>query len=250
MVLRRIVLAAVLLMPAGCGVQRHGLVVPSAPATTPPAVSAAVSAAGPHTPTPAPSTIAGLVPSALVVSRSGAPPGQFDGVRLTDALLTLDDMPAGWTVGTSTVNQTGFEVTNCPPYDRINAWPGVQAVIGFQAGDGRTQLVEGVLATTDADAKRLLATTRQMIVQCLTITIHDSGGNPHVLDVTEPAQARLGDDSYTLRLGSGQVFYDNTLVIRRGGLVVTVASLTNGPDAPLLAKFGRDALAKAERKLR
>ncbi|MFF5288827.1 sensor domain-containing protein [Paractinoplanes globisporus] len=242
MVIRLAAATTALALLAGCSVQRHGLIVPSAaPVSVRPAVTEKASEA--------PSAIPGTVPSAMVASRPGGPPEIVDRGRLTGALLTPADLPAGWTIGTSKTNQPGQPRTNCPPYDQINEWPGVQAVIGFYSADGGTQLVEGLLVTTPEQAKRMLATARQMIGQCPTITVRDELGNPYVFDLSEPRFARLGDDSYAIRMGNDQVFYDNTIMIRRGGMVLTVASYTEKPDTTLVEPFARQALARASQTL-
>ena len=225
MVLRRAALALVLLL-AGCGVQRHGLVVPTAPVSARPVV--ATSAARPPTPS-------------ATAAASSRP-------YLGDALLTRDDLPAGWTV------QPVPEVTDprpgqggCSPYDALTRPPGQRAVITFSSGDSTLQ--EAILATTVPETKRQLALFRQVAEKCLTVTVHSDGGDSYMLEVSEPKQIVLGDDSYTLRLGGEYDGYMTTVMVRHGANLLMATSFVETPDSPLLAKFAQDAYAKMRRTL-
>lgn len=189
-------------------------------------------------------------PSALVVSRAGVQPGRFGGDELAAALLRVGDLAPGWRLGTSASNVgSNLPATGCPPLDEVNNWPGVQVVTAFVPGDGSGQLVEGIVSAPPDSAKKLMATNRQVIGQCATITIKDSGGGSHALRLTEPSFPRLGDDSYAVCLGSAQVFYDTTVMVRRGGEVLIAASLTRSPDTTLLEPFARKAFEKLQQRL-
>jgi hypothetical protein len=227
---RGVVAALVLFGLAGCAIVVHGDPIPEH--------------AGPP-------TSAKPSPSAIVVSRAGAQPGRFGADALAAALLRVDEVAPGWRLATSGSNVgSNLPATGCAPLDEVNNWPGVQAVAAFVAGDGSGQLVEGITSVPPASAEKLLATNRQVIEQCPTITIKDSGGGSHALRLTEPSFPRLGDDAYSVRMGSADVFYDTTVMVRRGGEVLIAAELTRSPDAALLEPFARKAFDRLQLRLR
>jgi len=171
---------------------------------------------------------------------------------LTEALLTVDDLPAGWTPGPHPTHPEQGS-TGCPPYDALDHRPRPQAEVLFSSGDGRAQWYESILATTEPDAGRAVDAMRQIVEQCRTVTTYDGAGGKHVSQVSEVAgadQIRLGEDSYTLRFGSESALYDTTVAIRQGGILLTVASFTETAQSPLLAEFAADAYAKMRRTVR
>jgi hypothetical protein len=239
--------AAMLAVPilAGCSVQRHGLQVPEH------APSSRTTTAASETGTPAsPSGPATALPSAAVVDDPSAAPGEFTGDQLRPALLGVADLAPGWTVSTSATNVNGIPATGCPPLDKLNHWPATRAVIGFSTGDRSAELAEGLTSVPEQNAKDLLRTARTIIDECLTITVRDNLGNPHFLQVSEPSFARMADDTYAVRLSAEGLFYYDTVLIRRGGLVLTAAAIATTPQSGMLDPFVRQALAKAVRTLR
>jgi hypothetical protein len=190
----------------------------------------------------APSTVPNL-PSAVVVTNPSARPGDFTIAQLQAALLTTADLAPGWTVGTSEINVTGPPASGCPALDRVNGWPASKVVVGFIAGDG-TQLIEGLSSMPEADARELMRTMRSVIGECLTITIRDNLGDPQVLQLSEPRVAASGDETYALRMTAEGLFSTDTVMTRRGGLLVTTGSISREPGSPLLATISRQALAR------
>jgi hypothetical protein len=203
---------------------------------------------GSGAPGPTPSQVPNL-PSAIVVTHPAAPPGDFTAEQLTDALLGPDELAPGWTVGTSAINQDP-QPTGCPPLDQLNTWPVTKVVVGFLSDGGRVQLVEGLSAAPTKNAREELRVARSVIDECLTITIRDTRGKAHTMDVSEPAFPRLGDETYSMRTGAPDVFYFHSVLIRRGGVLLTVGLMTLKPDSQLLEPFARRALAKVDMRLR
>jgi hypothetical protein len=233
-----IVLAALVL--AGCSVQRHGLQVPEhAPSSRATTTRA--------TPSPGNAT---AVPSAVVVVDPSAAAGDFTGDELRQALLGAADSGPGWSVSTSKTNMNGIPATGCPALDRLNTWPATKAVIGFTTTDNSAALGEALISEPEQSAKAMLSTARSIIGDCRTITIQDNSGNSHRLQVSEPSFPRMADDTYALRLSVEGVFYDETVLVRRGGLVLTAAAITATSEPGLLEPFVRQAFAKADHALR
>ena len=94
------------------------------------------------------------VPSAIVVSKSGAP-GDFTVARMQAALLDQNDLAPGWTVGTSTINTPDPPATGCPPLDELNHWPATKVIIGFIAGDGSRQRKRRRLEIGECDFRQI-----------------------------------------------------------------------------------------------
>lgn len=228
MVLRRAALALVLLL-AGCGVQRQVRTAPTTPVSAVPMVATSSPAS----------------PAPTVAPTASAPP------RLAAALLARGDLPAGWTV------QPVFDLSSlppamksgCKPFDAYFRRAGAWASSSFTSGDGLTAVTEDIRSTTVTEAKRQLDDVRRVVEQCLTITMNDDNGDSYMLEVSEPKQILLGDDSYTLRFGGELFTYLNLVAIRQGGIVLTVMSSTPEPESPLLAKLAGDAYAKMRRTL-
>jgi hypothetical protein len=196
-----------------------------------------------------PSTVPNL-PSPIVVTPASALPARFTADQLTGALLTQADLAPGWTIGTSESNSTGLPKTGCPPLDAINRWPAAKAIVGFVAGDGNSQLVEALSSMPEKSASEMIHTSSTMRSECLTITLKDNAGRSYTQDVTRPRFPRLGDETDAVRIGSPKTYYFTTVLIRRGGLVLTVGSVSREAETPLLEPFARAALAKVDSKLR
>jgi len=204
---------------------------------------------GSQAPGPTPSTVPNL-PSAIVVTDPAAPPGDFTAAQLKDALLESSDLAPGWTVATSAINQNGMPPTGCRPLDELNNWRATKVVVGFSSDGGRVQLVEGLSSQPTENAKDLLRTARSVIGQCPTITIRDNRDDPHVLSLSELSFPKLADETYAIRMGAADVFYYDTVMVRRGGVVLTAGVMTVKPGSPLLEPFTRQALAKVDDRLR
>lgn len=203
---------------------------------------------GSRPPGPTPSRVPDL-PSAIVLTDPSAPPGDFTADQLKNALLGTAELAPGWAVGTSAINQNPTR-TGCRQLDRINTWPATRVVIGFTSDGGRVQMVEGLSSQPDEAAQEMLRVARSVIDRCPTITIRDTRGKSHVLEMSEPSFPKLGDETYSMRMGAPDVFYFHTVMIRRGGVVLTVGVMTLKPDTQPLEPFARQALAKVDARLR
>jgi hypothetical protein len=176
--------------------------------------------------------------------------------KLAPGLLAINDMPTGWAVNPSaTLPAASATAGACggPNAEMRAQTAGRQsyAAAAFLkdplVGPGLTELVQVFPDVTHA--KTILTTDETLITKCPTYkTIDDRTGKPVTITFGAVSFTPLGDQTLAFREtygidGGSTVTYD-TVEIRSGRLVMTIAQSGLTIDSTLTAEYAKKALTK------
>jgi hypothetical protein len=180
---------------------------------------------------------------------SSAPPGEFGADQLRRGLLTVADMPAGWSATPDSDLKPIDYNSGCPALDVFNHRSTTMNQASFRSGAKGPVITEALVSTSPAEAHTILASIDQIVAACPTIAAKTTGP-PVTLTLAKVALAPLGDESRGM-LMSGPGFVFDEAIVRRDGLLLFVAVAAGvAPTATTLANIARTALDKADRELR
>jgi hypothetical protein len=164
-------------------------------------------------------------------------PGAFD---VEAALLTLNDMPTGWTQDPEQ-DTDDDDATFCDvePLDEVQAVDDASA--NFSAGDFGPLLSHSVGVFEDQDAEAAMDSFMDALEGCTEWTDETEDG-PVTFRPTPLAFPSFGDDTVAVRIGAESELFDMTLdmvVWRRANVVslITVVEVFGTPDAEQTEEF-------------
>ena len=165
-------------------------------------------------------------------------------------LLTLDDMPSGW-------SETPQEDSPNDGPDKVyclegNTTPDAQNNVSreFKAdtfGPFMLQRV-GVFATVD-EAKQEIAAYDAAVDQCQTWTETNEDGKATTYTLSRLSFDPVGDESFAIRLGIGEAGSGDALYFRQGNVVVLVTYMEltiAGPQDSIFQELVEKAAGKLE----
>lgn len=163
-------------------------------------------------------------------------------VDLEAALLTLDDMPTGWT--TDTVEATGNDsdsATLCGAELIEEVEPAGEVSADFSAGDLGPLLNHSILEYEDDEAARVLTDFADALAGCEEWTEETDEG-PMTLRPTPLSFPSLGDETVAVRIDAANELVDMTMdmvVWRHGDTlnIITMMEAFGTPDGEQTEEF-------------
>lgn len=218
---------------SGGGNERADTIIP--PSATPAAAAS----------TPATAGSTATAPSTPTAAASPAD------TELSKALLTLDDMPTGWTLSTDGPDSGGD--TELCGKDPLPGEPRAKVSRDFEKGSF-TQATSTVQAWGKGEASHEMQTARQVMSSCTTWTDTDKDGKPETYRLSPLSFPKLGDETLAVRLSldtSGATVAADAIYIRRGDYITIVGNLAAGfgtaeVDSALTEQLARKADAKLQ----
>ena len=180
---------------------------------------------------------------------SNAAPDKID---LNATLLTLKDMPTGFTPDTS--SPTGDDDSGCEPLDKADAGEQSGVEASFTKGDFGP-FIEQSLAQLPIDrAQRSMDQLATVLDKCRTITDVNEDGTKIRFRLSGLSFPRIGDDTFAFRMkadSNGFTMNADVVAIRRGGVLTLIVHLGLGAiDSALTEKIARKALTKIDAALK
>jgi hypothetical protein len=155
-------------------------------------------------------------------------------------LLTISQMPVGWSVDNSAGGSGSVGCLNLSK--RFDAFP--HAVVSFDASGGLPELAESVYMPPSA--RTLMNQVIKVIAACPRFTGNLSGKRV-TGSVGAMSFPRIGDDSvaYSVTLTvEGVTFYDDFVLARRGNVLMQLQLLDMDPNVNLLVQYGKIGVRK------
>ncbi|MCX9191614.1 hypothetical protein C3Y87_09340 [Carbonactinospora thermoautotrophica] len=173
---------------------------------------------------------------------------------LQSALLTVTDMPTGFTVDTSTKSsENDDELSGCAAMDSVKKQDGPKAEANFTKGSFGPFVGEELALLGEEQARKSMSMLNEVLAKCRTFTSKDDNGETVTVKLNTLSFPKIGDDTYALRvtLGSGGIAVDaDVITIRRGGVLILITNAQLGsPDSQLTETVARKALAKVDAQL-
>jgi hypothetical protein len=177
---------------------------------------------------------------------------EFPAAKVKDALLTVSDLPTGWSTkpdrSSSTRDDSG-DYAQCPKYAAVikkaNATDHIS--VRFTSPSGST-VEEAIQPLTESAARELLTEFADALTACKKVTTKTDDGVPFELYLTALSFPKLADDTFALRVTatvSGITINIDMVLIRRGGVLITVVQTARGRiDTTTTEDVSRRALAK------
>lgn len=190
--------AALVLTMAGCSGGSSPGTAASSPSSTPTSTTPVVSA----TPTPSSTPVPTVTPTPAPVPRTSA--------QLTKALLALRDLPAGFSIDTSsdsgdddvTLSSKDARCAKLVALSNADSPPGSKASAGasYSAGSDGPFIDESLDAMASTAAVRALQKSfKQAITSCRTMTLTIPGQGRSPISVREVAAPKSGTDPVAVR---------------------------------------------------
>jgi hypothetical protein len=224
----------------------------AAEARTPTASGTAAATGSPtasRTPTRTPTASASATPTrtptpAAPAAATGTAGAAARGVDLTKALLTLDDLPPGWTTPSPSPDSSAF----CN--QDITIRPTARADADFERG--QSFVFHGLGAYNRGEAAAAMDQERKTLANCTQWTETDSDGTTTTYRVRPLSFPKLGDETLAFRLSAeaaGAVAEVDGVFIRRGDVISRVGNGQVGVrvavvDSALTEQLARKANAK------
>lgn len=180
------------------------------------------------------------------------PAHEVSAAKAKDALLTVTDLPTGWSAkpdeSSSARDSTG-DYPECPKYaavtEKTAAMDDISAEFTSPAG---SDVDEGILPMTEPAARQLLTEFADAVTACKKVTSKAADGVPFDLYLTALSFPKLADDTFAVRATatvSGITINLDTALIRRGSVLIGVVQTTRGTiDTATTEDIARRALAK------
>lgn len=220
-------------------------------ADTVPARTASSSSPGPA------ATVTSIASSAATpgATPTPAPEPEPQSEKLTPALLTLDEMPPGWSPSSS-VNDTADEDGICgkPDVGLAVASP-ARADVSFQQGEFGPFFAYAIAQYKGSDARKAMDYLKDQLAACAEWTETNDDGTTTTWKLSPISFPKVGDETLVVRMSTVVPFFgpaQTDLVFWRRGNVVQLAgyvSIGPGGASPLedLVKRADD---KARKELR
>jgi hypothetical protein len=178
------------------------------------------------------------------------PAGLTDG-SLTDAMLTVDDLPAGWSQLPDDNSTSKSKLCNGVDLDQTkvsNATSKASRTF-TTSGTAKRFLIEALATLPGSDASKALTGLREAMTSCGQWSEPSGSGNATAtFNLRELSFPRLGDDSFAFRVTSGtttQVTGEGDFAYVRHGhslLIVMYAGVSfTGPDTDQWVALARSA---------
>lgn len=172
---------------------------------------------------------------------------EVDAGVLAKAALTLEDMPAGWTVSTPSKDDDDDDI--CGAEQKLTPKNSVDA--DFKQSDFGPFFATRLSLFSLSDAKKAMEDIRDVFKGCTTWT---SGDNPPAVYTISPLSfPRLADDTFAVRVSTTGVPLFGTMqvdvvYVRRGPVVSVLGYVALGPAAAGTSPL-EDLARKADAKL-
>lgn len=192
-----------------------------------------------------------------VAPAPGAPTRVFSAEEAKGALLTVAELPTGWSAepddgATKNATQT-YE--QCPEFGavtkRFNVTNAPDA--GFRSPAG-SEVSEALLSYPVAEAKTLVAEFSAATAKCPKLTDQTDEGISFDMHLTALSFPTLADETFAFRTTArlyGNTVHIDLVLVRRGGVIIAVSHTASGAiDTAMTEDVTRRALAKVEAVLR
>ena len=173
-------------------------------------------------------------------------------VDVSRALLTLDDLPAGWTSVEAPPSDsdldTGFCGAGSAPVTRLG-----RAAAEFEAAASGLIVTQIVAAYAPGDAKRVMDFLRDTLKGCTEWRETDAEGREFVYRFASLPFPRLGEQTLAVRMNveaPGGSVQTDLVIVQRGDAATLLANIASGPrggasvDSTLTERLARRADAR------
>ncbi|MGD9890125.1 MAG: hypothetical protein AB7R89_28220 [Dehalococcoidia bacterium] len=202
--------------------------------------------------TEAAASVATTAPTATATPPPRGTPSEAD-VRA--ALITLQDLPTGWTIDPDPdTDEDDGEGTICDiPSARQSRLVSVEA--NFQKGTIGPFISHAISVYQDGAAKQLMDDAVKILETCREWETTNDDGSPLVMKLTPLSFAKVGEQTFAFRAtmtSGGFPFQADIVYLRDGDVMHVVTYMTVGVTAPdtelteTLAKTAHDRSVKAD----
>lgn len=149
--------------------------------------------------------------------------------QLKTALLTLSDMPTGWT----TSDQTGSDNSSssmCGATPTPTSSDETTVSVDFQRSQLGPFLTEQINAVPSGQMKKVFDKIKNSL-SCTSWTEPDSEGTPTTYQLSPLSFPKMGDDTFAFRMSGGSgifTFEADAVYIRVGDSIITIANVAVG----------------------
>lgn len=186
------------------------------------------------------------VATPIVTSADTPVAGLESEAELKTKLLTLSDMPVGWTTAPSTPDDKSSPLCGHPGASGIDQ---VRATADYKKSDLGPFVSETLATFHKGDAARWLTEFRAKFT-CTTDTISGNDGTPTTFQYAPLSFPKIGDDTYALRMTTdtgllGSIVID-AVYVRVGDRVINILNTQFGSvDSELTQKLTQIAVERA-----
>ena len=249
---RFVLLCVTMLVFAACGggaatSNDRAATIPS-PTATAQSVATADSTAVPSTTEVAmtPQSTATVLPTKVATPTPQPSKGLPTSDQLKTALLTLSDMPTGWT----TSDQTGSDSSSssmCGATPTPTSSDETTVSVDFQKSQLGPFLTEQIVVVLSGQMKTAFDQIKNSL-SCMSWTEPDSEGTPTTYQLSPLSFPKMGDDTFAFRMSGGSgmfTFEADAVYIRVGDSAITIANVAVGSvDSDLTASIAEKAVDK------
>ncbi|MEV6851675.1 hypothetical protein [Actinoplanes sp. NPDC051411] len=182
----------------------------------------------------------------------------FSAKQLEDALLSVSELPTGWSVdpesdNSSTKDSSG-EYAECPQLGAV-----IQRYRDAPAAEFKSPAAaafsEGLLSLPPAEAKKMLTDFSAAVAACRKLSIDGGYGRSFDMFMSGLSFPQVGDETFAFRATAqtvGVTVSMDQVLVRRAGVVLAISNLTTGGTADTTATedVTRRALSKVDKVLR
>ncbi len=167
--------------------------------------------------------------------------------QLQGALLSLDDMPTGWTTSTgSSDDSSGPFFCGVPPADQFQQ---TKTSANFQKSQLGPYVTEALGAFADGKSKAWMEALQKRL-SCTTWTDTDSSGTKTTYQLAPLSFPKIGDQTFAFRMTVSTSLFNaesDFVFIRAGDVVIEVGNIGVGSvDSDLTATLAQKALDKLQ----
>jgi hypothetical protein len=183
------------------------------------------------------------------------PAKQLSDGQLRAALLTVQDMPTGFTVDTDTSKDSAGTLQGCEQLDGLNqnAGTGLDIEAKFTKGGFGPFVSETLGQKDEKEAKAAVDKFADALSSCKTAKSTGTDGKVTEFHLSPLSFPKLGDDTFALRMSAdaeGLTIGIDVIVVRRAGVMLVVLNAGVGsPDSAITETVARKALAKVDKAL-
>ncbi|MFI1997059.1 hypothetical protein [Actinoplanes sp. NPDC020271] len=185
-----------------------------------------------------------------------APDRSYSAQELERALLTVTDLPTGWSADPDGKpgHDSPEQFAECPKYAalvrKLNGM--AEGATGFVSPTG-SDVSENLRSLSQTGAAALFAEQTEAITACPRLTGTTDSGLSFTMSLTALSFPRLGDETFAFRGATtayGTTVTADVVTVRRGGVLVGIAHTAKGPvDTAVTEDLIRRALDKAAKVL-
>lgn len=173
---------------------------------------------------------------------------------LLHALLTLDDMPTGWSLEKSGIEEKNEDPTYTFLCKDLQSRALDSANAEFSAGELGPVLHHNIAVYQSDDAKKAFSDLVSTYLECPGWTVTNEDGTEEAYRLSLISFSELGDESFAVRVTTeipslGTLTF-NSVFIRQGRIITSIGHLSIGPvDSEQTEMFAALAFRKLQKSL-